>query len=98
MFKPSETLATSANPPRKKATTPNGTEKPPFPKQEKKITPLDHYIMPEHSFDEETKFILPKLEEDFDVTEGNTFKGHSGPVRDIVKINLNEFVSCDETG
>ena len=41
---------------------------------------------------------MPKLEEDFDVTEGNTFKGHTGPVRDIIKINLNEFVSCDESG
>jgi WD40 repeat protein len=38
------------------------------------------------------------LEEDFDVTEGNTFKGHSGPVRDMIKINFFEFVSCDESG
>ena len=54
--------------------------------------------MAEQSFDEETQFILPKLVEDFDVTEGNTFKGHTGAVRGIAKIGLNEFISCDESG
>lgn len=54
--------------------------------------------MPEMSFDDDILFILPKFEEDFEVVEGNTFKGHIGSVRDLVKINHNEFVSCDDSG
>ncbi len=37
-------------------------------------------------------------DEDIDVAEGTTFKGHKGPVRDILKINKNEFISCDDAG
>jgi len=54
--------------------------------------------MPEQSFDEDTIYMMPELEEDFDVSEGNTFKGHVGPIRDLIKINHNEFVSCDDSG
>lgn len=54
--------------------------------------------MPEPSFDEETQFVLPKLVEDFDSTEGHTFKGHTAAVRDSLKIGLHEFVTCDEAG
>ena len=54
--------------------------------------------MGEMSFDEDTNFMIPEFEEEFYVTEGQTFKGHVGPVRDLVKINHNEFVSCDDSG
>ncbi len=43
-------------------------------------------------------FTTNEFDEDFNVTEGQTFKGHVKAVRDIVKINHNEFVSCDESG
>ena len=32
-------------------------------------------------------FIIPDLEEEFEVTEGATFKGHAGPVRDLIRLN-----------
>ena len=54
--------------------------------------------MPEEEYDEDTEFFLPEFDEDFDVVEGNTFKGHVGAVRDIIKINNNEFISCDDSG
>lgn len=54
--------------------------------------------MPEMSFDADTVFMMPEFEEEFNVTEGQTFKGHVGPVRDILKINHHEFVSCDDSG
>mmetsp|Transcript_6175 Transcript_6175/g.5562 ORF Transcript_6175/g.5562 Transcript_6175/m.5562 type:complete len:325 (+) Transcript_6175:562-1536(+) len=100
MFKPANAMETSSKPPPKKL---DGTEyeKAAFPntqRVEKRPTPLDPFIMPEQSFDEETKFYLPKIQEDFDVTESNTFKGNKGPVRDLMKIGLHEFVSCDESG
>lgn len=60
--------------------------------------PKELYFMGEMSFDEDTNFMIPEFEEEFYVTEGQTFKGHVGPVRDLVKINHNEFVSCDDSG
>jgi len=48
--------------------------------------------------DDGLHFVLPELQEDFEVTEGQTFKGHTACVRDIIKLNSQEFISCDDAG
>jgi len=49
-------------------------------------------------FDEEINFSLPNYEEDFEVSEGAVFKGHSNTIRSIIKLNLREFMTADDNG
>ena len=38
--------------------------------------PRELYFLPEQEFDDEVLYITPEMEEDFDIIEGRTFKGH----------------------
>jgi hypothetical protein len=49
-------------------------------------------------YDEEIEFCLPDYEEEFDVSEGATFKGHSNTIRSVIKLNNREFCSADDNG
>lgn len=49
-------------------------------------------------FDEEIDFSLPNYEEDFEVSEGATFKGHSNIIRSVIKLNTREFMTADDNG
>lgn len=38
------------------------------------------------------------IDEEFDVLEGRTYKGHSSWIQDIIRLGSNQFASCDEKG
>lgn len=38
------------------------------------------------------------IEEEFDVIEGRTYKGHSSWVQDIIRLGSHQFATCDEKG
>lgn len=46
----------------------------------------------------DTRFMIPPINEEFVIEEGQTYKGAIGPVKDLVKINSQEFITCDESG
>jgi len=52
--------------------------------------------MPEPFVDDDIEYLIPELEEDFDIVEGQTFKGHVDSINDIIKITNDEFISCDD--
>lgn len=38
------------------------------------------------------------IEEEFEVMEGRTYKGHSSWIQDIIRLGSNQFATCDEKG
>jgi len=38
------------------------------------------------------------IDEEFDVLEGRTYKGHSSWIQDIIRLGSNQFATCDEKG
>jgi hypothetical protein len=65
---------------------------------DKKKYDYQSFAFLEPEYDPDTEVFLPRVEEVFDISEGNTFKGHKGSVRDIIRITHNEFASCDDSG
>jgi hypothetical protein len=38
------------------------------------------------------------LFQDFEIIEGRSFKGHSAPINDLIKVGNSQYATCDENG
>lgn len=63
-----------------------------------KNTQKDYFLPEEEFFNGELEFFLPDFEEDFEISEGATYKGHQGIVRSALKMTHHEFITCCDEG